>query len=291
MTGCRDSAIIIATMWTDHQAIADLKMRDFLSQHAVFTLGELDQFLSARGSSNPNTRKSLLTYHRNQGRVVPIRRGLYASVPVGGNPATSPVDPYLIAAKMRTDAVLAYHTALEFHGRAYSAFTRLHYFAAGKSVSLRFRGNEFVRVPIPQPLHTKGQERFGVLTRKYLGVELRVTSFERTFVDVLDRPELSGSWEEIWRSLESIEFFDLDQVVEYVFLLENATTAAKVGFFLEQHRENLMVEDAHLDRLRVLCPRQPHYLVRGKRNGCQCVKGWNLMVPLDILNGAWGEVL
>ena len=30
------------------------------------------------------------------------------------------VDPYLVAAKMTEDAVLAYHTALEFHGRAYS---------------------------------------------------------------------------------------------------------------------------------------------------------------------------
>ena len=70
---------------------------------------------------------------------------------------------------------------------------------------------------------------FGVISRKRSGVELRVTNFERTFVDVLDRPDLTGSWEEIWRSLESIEFFDLDQVVEYVLLLENATTAARWG--------------------------------------------------------------
>ena len=88
-------------------------------------------------------------------------------------------------------------------------------------------------------------------------MRLRVTNLERTLVDVLDRPGLSGSWEEIWRSLESVEFFDLDKVVEYALLLGNATTAAKVGFFLEQHRETLMVEDRHLKELQVPA-RQPH---------------------------------
>ena len=36
------------------------------------------------------------------------------------DPASMTVDPYLMAAKMTEDAVLAYHTALEFHGRANS---------------------------------------------------------------------------------------------------------------------------------------------------------------------------
>ena len=86
-------------------------------------------------------------------------------------------------------------------------------------------------------------------------MEIRVASLERTLVDVLDRPDLSGSWEEIWRSLESIEFFDLDKVVEYALLLGNATTVAKVGFFLEQHRESLMVEDRHLQPLHEVRPK------------------------------------
>lgn len=132
---------------------------------------------------------------------------------------------------------------------------------------------------------------FGVTCHKHSGVELWVTNLERTFVDVLDRPNLTGSWEEIWRSLESVEFFDLDQVVNYALLLENATTAAKVGFYLEQHKETLMVEKAHLAPLRKLRSRQPHYLIRGKRNDCRWVKAWNLMIPIEILNKSWGEVL
>ena len=266
-------------------------LNTFLSQHDVFTVEELALFLSKEGTGNPNTRKALLTYYRKQGRVLPIRRGLYAVVPFGSSPDSSPVDIYLLAAKMAPDAVLGYHTALEFHGKAYSVYNRLHYLSTRRSLPVKFRSFEIRRVSVPQSLRVKGQEMFGVVRHKRSGSELRVTSLERTLVDVLDRPDLAGSWEEIWRSLESVEFFDIEQIVEYVLLLENATTAAKVGFFLGQHKEPLMVDDVHLQPLRKLRPRQPHYLMRGKRKGGRWVKEWNLMVPDKILNQSWAEVI
>lgn len=268
-----------------------MKMDAFLSRHAVFTVEELDRFLTARGSGNPNTRRSLLTYYRKQGRIKSIRRGLYATVPIGGDPVLSPVDPYLVAAKMTPDAVLSYHTALEFHGKAYSVYSRLHYVSSYKSLPLKFQSHEFIRAPVPEPLRTKGKTMFGVVGRVQSGVEIRVTNHERTLVDVLARPELTGSSEEIWRSLEAVEFFDLDQVIDYVHVLENATTAARVGFFLEQHKDELMVEEVHLEPLRRMRPRQPHYFVRSKREGCRWVKDWNLMVPVDIVKKSWGEVV
>jgi predicted transcriptional regulator of viral defense system len=269
-----------------------MRINEFLSQHPVFTVEELNRFLSEKGSYNTNTRKSILAYYRRQGRIVRVRRGLYATVPLGTDPTTSSLsDPYLVAAKMTADAVLAYHTALEFHGKAYPLYTKLLYVSANKSLPLTFQSYEIRGVPIPNPLQVIGEEMFGVTYRNRSGVNLRVTNLERTFVDMLDRPGLTGSWEEIWRSLESIKFFDLDQVVKYVLLLENATTAAKVGFFLEQHKEALMVEDVHLNPLRKLRPRQPHYLIRGKRKGCRLVKDWNLMIPLEILDKSWRHVL
>jgi predicted transcriptional regulator of viral defense system len=287
----RGSRKLITTKSAVSQKGWIMKLNEFLSQHDVFTVEELDLFLSEKGSGKPSTRKALLTYYRKQGRIVPVRRGLYAVIPFGSLPDSSPVDPYLLAAKMTNDAVLAYHTALEFHGKAYSVYTRLHYLTTRRSLPVRFRSYEISGVPVPRSLRAKGMEMFGVVRHKRFRVELRVTSLERTFVDVLDRPELTGSWEEIWRSLESVEFFDIDQVVEYVLLLENATTAAKVGFFLEQHKKTLMVDDVHLQPLRKLRPQRPHYLIRRKRQGGRLVKEWNLMVPDEILNQSWGEVL
>ncbi len=107
---------------------------------------------------------------------------------------------------------------------------------------------------------------------------------------MLDRPDRGGGWEEVWRSLESVEYFDLDLVVEYALLLGNATTIAKVGFFLDQHRESLMVEKRHLRPLRAHRPRSPHYLDRSTREPGQLIADWNLVVPLQVLERRWGEV-
>ena len=264
-------------------------LNDFFSRNAVFTVEELDHFLSGQKSLNLNTRKSLLAYYLKKGRIINIHRGLYATIPYGSDPSSFPVDPYLLTAKMAKDAVLAYNTALQFHGKAYSVNNRLIYISSKTPLNLQFRQYEIKGTLTPSSLSAKGKEMFGVTVFNRSGVELKITNLERTFVDVLDRPYLSGSWEEIWRSLESIEFFDLDQVITYVLLLENNTTAAKVGFFLEEHKDSLMVEVKYLDKLKKLRPRKPHYLLRNRRKDCRLVKNWNLMVPLEILNKSWEE--
>jgi predicted transcriptional regulator of viral defense system len=268
-----------------------MRLSGFLGTHPVFTLAELDQFLMDEGSSNRHTRNALLTYHRKHGHVLSVRRGLYAVVPGGADPEKAAIDPYLLAARMTEDAVLAYHTALEFHGRAYSTYHRFTYLTSQRSRVVTFRNYEFRPALLPAVLASRGQLDFGVITRERAGLPVRVTSLERTLVDVLDRPALAGSWEEIWRSLESVEYYDLDAVVAYALLLGNATTVAKVGFFLSQHAERLMVTDAHLASLKARRPQAAHYLVRRNRRGGRLVPEWNLVVPGEILACSWAEVL
>ena len=117
-----------------------------------------------------------------------------------------------------------------------------------------------------------------------------VTALKRPLVDVLDRPDLSGSWEEIYRSLESVQFFDLDRVIEYALLLGKMTTIAKLGFFLEQHSEALMVAEDHLKSLANNLSRQPHYLENTIRKPGRLIKKWNLVVPAEVLERTWEEV-
>jgi predicted transcriptional regulator of viral defense system len=58
-------------------------------------------------------------------------------------------------------------------------------------------------------LREKREELSGVNREERTGLQVRVTSLEGTMVDLLDRPELGGGYEGIWRSLEAVEFFDL----------------------------------------------------------------------------------
>lgn len=260
----------------------------FLARHPVFTVGEAALVL---GAGNRQKVSQILGYHAKVGHIKRVRRGLYVTVPPGFSESDYIPDPFLLAAKMSDDSILAYHTALEFHGRAYSMRQDMTYVTRRAARSSQIGSYRFRPVPFPKPLRVKGREDYGVAKEERAGLTVRVTTLERAFVDVLDRPDLSGSWEEIWRSLESIEFFDLSKVVEYALLLENATTAAKVGYYLEQHRDRLMAKESHLEPLGKMKPRRPHYLERSKRHPGQLIQRWNLVVPESVINRSWAEIL
>jgi len=265
-----------------------MKLLDFFAGHPVFTYEEFAASLDADAPRSVKTRDSLLAHHTKTGRILRVRRGLYASVPFGASPDTFPVDMFLLAGKMAEDAVLAYHTALEFYGKAHSVQERFLFLTRKAIRPLSFRGYEFRGVRFPNALIKKKQEFFAVDTPERAGLPVRVTSLERTLVDVLDRPDLGGGWEEIWRSMEGVEFFDVDKVVDYALLLENSSTAAKVGFYLEKHQKELMVEDAHLKRLLDNIPKQPTYMARNTKG--RLVRDWNLVVPSQVLDRAWEEI-
>ena len=272
-----------------------MKPKDFLLRRPVFTVEEFAEFLSTDRPRTADTRQSLLRHHLKSGNILRVKQGLYATVPPGMNPDSAPVDMFLIAGKMSRDAVLGYHTALDFYGKAHSIWNRFLYLTSNRATRpVSFRGHEFRGVLFPRALREKGEELFAIKQEERAGLQVRVTSLERTMVDLLDRPDLGGGYEEIWRSLEAVEFFDLDMVLDYALLLGNSTTVAKVGFFLETNREELMVEEIHLQRLREYRPKRPTYMIRGDRTrGSRrrsLVKAWNLVVPQEILERSWEEI-
>jgi len=266
-----------------------VRSTDFFATHPVFTHEEYRSARMARRGRSPRTADSLLIRHAAAGNILHVRRGVYAAVPAGAKPATFEVDPFLLATKLAPDAAVAYHAALQFRGKAYSVWHRFAVLTRCHLRPLSFQGSEFVGVRPPRSLDGLPDLGGGVVTEAYAGGTVRVTTFERTLVDVLDAPDLGGGWEEVWRSLELVEYFDLAAVVGHALELGSALTTARVGFFLEQHREALFVEDHHLKALREQAPRQPRYLDRTRETG-RLVKPWNLVVPERVLNRTWAEV-
>jgi predicted transcriptional regulator of viral defense system len=270
--------------------VVDIKHDKFFRDNPVFTSSDFWQYLFSRNIGK-RTQDALINYYRKTGRIINIKRGLYATVPAGSTPETFTVDPYLLASKLTPDAVISHLSVLGFFGNIYSIRNMFTYSASRPVDILAFQAHSFKGTRFPKTLVDREEEMFEVRIEERAGMNLRVTTLERALVDILDRPELCGSWEEIWRSLESIDFFDLDKVLEYVLLIGNSTTTAKVGFFLEQHREELMVEDHYLEKLGKLRPRNPHYFSRTRREPGIFVSKWNLVVPEEVLKRSWGEIL
>ena len=272
-------------MDSNHQ----VKPTEFFARHPVFRYQEFVAVHSGSGRRSRQTSASVVKQHVAAGNLLHVRRGLYATVPPGIPADSAQVDPYLLATKLTEDAVVAYHAALQFHGKAYSVWRRFHSFTRSRVRRFAFRDAEFIPVQAPVAVRFLPDLGGGVVEQRHAGGLVRTTTLERTLVDVLDAPQRCGGWEEVWRSLEMVEFFDLDVVIEHTKKLGSALTAARVGLFLEQHREQLMVEDAHLEALRKLAPTQPRYIDAKRRPG-KLVAGWNLVVPQRMLSGAWAEV-
>lgn len=265
-----------------------VELSTFITQNHIFTIDEIKKYYGI--TEKTRTLKNLLAYHLKCGHLIRIRRGLYYTVPKGIDPENYPVDPYLVASKLAQDSILAYHTALAYFGGLYSVRNDFVFLTQTKvKTPFTFRGVVFHASSVPLNLVTTKSFDFGVQSTDHLGHKILVTSLERTLVDILDRPSLTGSWEEIWRSLESVEYFNLDQVLQYAFLLGNATTTAKLGFFLEMNQERLMVPERYLEELHNHCPSTPHYLERSHKRHQKLLERWNLIVPTELINRNWEE--
>lgn len=266
-----------------------MKPTDFFAAHRVFTYDEFVAAHASTGKRSRHTSATSLKQHVAAGNLLRIRRGLYATVPRGVDPDHAMVDPYLVTTKLTDDATVAYHAALQFYGKAYSVWQRFHYLTRLRARPLSFRGTEFLPVQAPVAVRNLPDLGGGVAEKRHAGGVVRVATLERTLVDVFDAPDKGGGWEEIWRSFEMVEFFDLDAVIDYALRLGSALTVARLGFFLEQHRETLMVEDRYLDALRARAPDQPRYLDSARESG-KLVANWNLVVPERVLERVWEEV-
>jgi predicted transcriptional regulator of viral defense system len=260
-----------------------VKPLDFFAAHPVFTRAEFATALGDRRPALSQTVDSQLGVYLRAARIGRVKRGVFFAVRPGDAVANAPVEFLLVASRLAPDATLGYHTALEAHGYAQSVFERLFFLTQHKVKPVTFRGRAFVPVAPPQVLQRKRLSNTSTAELERRGLTFRATSVERTAVDVLDRPDLAGGLEEVWRSLSAIPLLDLRVVVEYVRLRELATLAAKVGLFLERHRQHFSVPARVLDELQSLRPRGPHYLDRSK--GGKLVAEWNLIVPTTLLEG------
>lgn len=263
----------------------------FFEQYPVFTQEELRQFLISRGTTNTNTQRETLAYHLKKRNAIKIRRGLFASVPISyqNSIESLPVDSFLIAGRITQDATIAYYSAFDFHGVSYSTHQQILYMSEHIIRPFTFNGIKYICLPFPKALTEQHQTKFDVITAERQGLNIQITSLERTLVDVLDRPNYGGGWEEIWRTAKHVPILNLDKIIEYANLLNNATTIAKLGFFLEQFKQQFNVDSHLLDYLEKKKPKSTHYLERHKRESGKLVKRWNLVVPNSILDQTWEE--
>jgi hypothetical protein len=141
----------------------------------------------------------------------------------------------------------------------------------------------------PKALSTAEQTQVEAVTIARSCAELRVTSIERTIVDVLNQPKLSGGVDEVIRSLDRVETLDGEKVVAYTMLLQKPTLAALVGWWLDRHRLKYGISNDVLRPLRYALPINPAYVLGARPGDSVLMKPWQLLVPKRIGQLEWAR--
>ena len=264
----------------------------FLEREPVFTGSDLAAYLEGRGVVDPCAEACRLgAQWRDEDRVVVVRPDVYAVVNGGRDPTRFQPMSDLVATKMAPDAVVSHHSALDYWGISYSLWFDEVYSATDPPAAMVYGAMYYRGVRFPEPLIKSGNQHFGVAVESYAGGTVRVTTLERTLVDILAEPDLGGSWDEIWPSLGRADSIDVDTVAAYCEMLDDgAALRAKVGFFLDQHRDEWGITTDDLSLFRPGGFLKPFPLDPAPHSRCRLVPEWNLLVPIEVIERKWDLV-
>ncbi|MBU4255957.1 MAG: type IV toxin-antitoxin system AbiEi family antitoxin domain-containing protein [Thermoplasmatales archaeon] len=255
------------------------KLYAFAMERKIVTSDELAQF--AENIFGKNYQYLYIKYLRRlmaDGRLKRVRRGTYAAVNIYEKQRPPP-DKYLIGAKLRGTYYLGYHTALELHGSAYSAYNSC-YVAAPDNMKFRpFKyDNLSFKSVVTRNLKTE------IHTLKYLGQDIHISSPSRTFVECVYRPDLCGGYEEAVKSLDGLGGTTAKGILASLALYKKDSLYRAVGYFLEWMIKNSPyyghIRDGDLEKICSSIGKKPTYLMKCKKT--KIIERWNIYVPKNF---------
>jgi predicted transcriptional regulator of viral defense system len=257
--------------------MAHQRSAPFFSDMPVFDRAEYARAVGREAGDKVVT--TMLNQHLKAGNIRRIARGVFASVPKHADWQSWSVDRFLAASRLRPGGVIGYHSALELHGYVYSQGYDVQVIAPGQPGLLETSDFTCRFVKPSAPL---GPDSVTRIDR--LGLDIAVTTLERTVVDLFDRPDLAGGAEELINSLDLIGRIDAAQVLGHLQRLGNPRAAGAAGWWLETNRDRLGAPDAVLAAVRDLAPKQNRYALGAAPGAGKLAAGWRVILPETLID-------
>jgi len=240
-----------------------------------------DRFFTTREAStllpNISTRKNTLRQLLDSNQIVKVRQGIYEIVPLEQIGQQKPVaDKFLLGRKLTSPHCFSHHSALEIHGFANTVIYNTVYMASPREFrSFTYEGVRYRWI--------SRANMAGVEKTIWSSVEIVVTDREMTIVDCIDRINLGGGFEEVFKSLSSMRNVNFERLYSYAKARGKIILFHKLGFFMSQKAigESWGIDRNKLSRIRANLSSKVYYLQSPKSKG-KLVREWNLMVPEAI---------
>jgi len=215
---------------------------------------------------------NLLKNMRKKGALDKVKSNLYIRIPahIVHDKGKYVEDPILVAEHFVKPYFFAYYTALYLHGLS-QQYTHHYYLSTTKHIQeVNYHGN------IIQPVILKEKRFFGFEKMNFREEEIIVSDLERTIVDVINRPEYAGGYEEILRCLLDLERVDWDKLFEYVKRMGVKILFNRTGFIFELLKNSVKAPESFLKKLQKKLSSNIYYFEKNRKGYFN--KKWKIVV-------------
>jgi len=177
--------------------------------------------------------RRIVSYWASRGWLVRVRRGLYATVPLGAiSPAERREDPWVIANMVFEPCYIGGWSACEHWGLADQIFRDIVVFTSSK---IRRRKNE-IQGTVYIVRHIEKDKIFGIKPVWRGQHKILVSDPSRTLVDILNEPYLGGGIRNVADIL--IEYYDREdkdenKLLDYAIKMKNGAIFKRLGYLIE----------------------------------------------------------
>ncbi len=224
----------------------------------------------------------LLNNMHKKGALDKVKANLYVRIPghIVHDRGEFAEDPILIAKHLARPYFFSYYTALHIHGLA-QQYSRQFYLSTTRvAPCVSYHGSEI------RPVVVKKARFFGFEKKTYGKEEVVVSDLERTILDVLNRPEYAGGYEEILRCFLDMEKVDWDRLLAYAGKMRESILYNRLGFVFELLKDSVKTPSSFLSAVEKRLSEHKYYFERGRKG--RLVNRWRLIVDPRLDKAAEG---
>lgn len=234
-----------------------MKYLAILSEKRIFNYNFVLEITKTRTLADETIQNYL-----KKGFIKRVKKNLYVTVSLE-NSGVIPTK-YEIASNVTSSSYVSLHSAFEYYGFTNQVYTEVTVSSLERFKDFTFENNQYHYVYC----------RSDSFIESISGV--RVSSLAKTIVDTIDNVKSYDDLEEVLFNISSLPVIDGLQILEYLMILDKKILFNKVGLILSFYKEQFMIDDLLLIRIKNSGIKSVKYFTKEKYRLKKYYKEWDL---------------
>ncbi len=221
---------------------------------------------------------NLLKNMRRKGALDRVKSNLFVRIPshIVHDKGKYVEDPILVGKHLANPYFFSYYSALYLHGLSQQPATHFYLSTTNHLQKVDYHGLVFYPVTLTK------KRFFGFDEIKYREENVFVSDLERTIVDVMNRPEYAGGYEEIIRSFQDVEKVEWKRLLKYLDTMGEKILFNRTGFIFDMLGKFVDTPDWVLKELEKRLSDNIYYFEKNRKGSY--VKKWKIIVDRRLEN-------